>query len=541
MRFSFTPKDIGRLIKQRLFWFAIPFALIAMIGLAVIGQLPPLYESRAFMIVQSQQVPDDFVQTTITAQAEERLRTVQAEVMARDNIIRIGDRFDVFRGERLSRTEKSDIMRSRASIAVRQEADRRASRNAAAIVTTTISFRDEDPQKAQQVANALTNEFQTGVIEIRRDQAGGTTDFLLEEERKVRRSLQALAERIAAIKQENPSSLPDNRSLYESTLSRLLIDRSRVDSSIEQTATDIQQLKMQRPLFSSSDLSPREQELANLRSALTTARGRYTETYPGVISLKRQVLDLEREVDPDAFRRNARSEIEELGRQLTDLRKGTPDYDETESRIAELRGQLDALPAGSGDASPGEVSFAGQLFALESREQMLARQKEDLERQITDMESRIAALPAIEGQLGSLIEEQGRLERDLAGVQAKRAAAERAESVEVQAMAERMLMIDQPSVPDEPASPDKPKLALAVFALAGGLAGLLVLIPEILFAKVQTRDHLAELLPDVPIVEVPRFKTADERLPKLVATASLTAATLVLGVALSWTAYQTLA
>ena len=541
MRFSFSPKDILRLIRQRLFWFAIPFSLFAILGLVLISRLPPMYESRALLIVQGQQVPDDIVQSTIQSEAMQRLESVRAQVMARDNLISMGERFGVFGGERMSRTQKDELMKDRAKIAIaRQSEDRRSRNTDDSFVTATISFTDPDPRRAQQVANQLMTEFQAKGIELRQDQAGDTTDFIQEEERKVRRSLDRLASEIATIKAENPNALPDNRQFYESTIQRLLIDQARTQASISAAETDLQQLQMQKSLYTSNELSPREQELADARSALRNARQQYQESYPTVARLRATVLDLEREVDPDAYRKNARAEIASLGRALAEMRKGTPDYAETEERIAELRAAVRSLPANQDASSPGQVSYNGQVFALESRLGSLKLQEENLTRQIADMEARIAAVPAVESELFSLVNEQQRLEADLRQVQANRATAERSESLEAQAKAEVLRPIERPVAPDEPTSPDKAKLALAVFAFAGGLAGFLVLIPEVLFAKVQSKDHLKELLPDVPVVEVPRFKTADERMPKLIANASLTAATLVLGVALSWTAYQTL-
>lgn len=541
MRFSFTPKDIIRLIKQRLFWFAIPFALFAIIGLAVVSQLPPMFESRALLLVEGQQVPDDIVQSTIQTEAMERLQLVRAQIMARDNLIRIGERHGVFGTERMSRTDKDELMKERARIVVSQQStDRRRNRNEAAVVTAELSFTDPSARRAQAVANDLLTQFESTIVQLRREQAGDTSEFILEEERKVRRSLGELAAQIARIKSENPDALPDNRQFYESTIQRLLIDRTRTQGDLASTRTALQQLQMQKSLFTSSELSPREQELADLRSALSRARQQYQDTYPTVVQLRAQVLDLEREVDPEAFRKSAASEIRTLGRRLADTRKGTSDYERLEERIGELRAQLKNLPRGGGASSPGQVSYNGQVFALESRLDALTQQEGNLDRQIMDMEARIAAVPAVESRLYNLEEERQREERDLAQLQIKRAEADRSLSLETQAKAEKTVALERPVAPDKPTSPDKPKLALAVFALAAGLAGLLVLVPEVLFAKVQSKDHLSELLPGVPVIEVPRFKSADERMPKMLTNVSLTAATVVLGVALSWTAYQTL-
>ena len=541
MRFNFGPADIVRLIRQRIFWFAIPFALLSILGLAGLAQLPKLYESSALMIVADQQIPDDFVRSTVQTEAEQRLRQVRQEILARDNIVAIGDRYGVFGDKRLSRTEKHDIIKKRALIDIQRDQIAGARRDEPAAVLATIAFVDADPARAQRVANELVTQFQATTIEMRQDQAGDATDFLIEEEAKVRRAIRANSEQIAAIKEQSPDALPANRTLYENSLQRVTIEKSRITASIDETQNQIQTLRLQKPVFdSAAQPNPGELLLQEKRRALTEARTRYTESYPEVIALSQEVLELEREHDPDAFRRNARAQIAALGRDLAAARSGTPEAERLAERRSALQRSLRSLPASATTVSAADASFNSQLFSLEARLEAQQRQLEMNNREIADLEDRISKVPQVENDLFQLEQEQERLNNDLAELQAKRAGAERSSTVEAKQKGERLQVLEQPVFPDEPSYPDTPKLALAVFVLAAGLAGLLVLIPEVLFAKVQSKDHLSEVLPDVPVIEVPRFKTADERLPKLIANTSLVAATAVLGVALSWTAYQTL-
>jgi uncharacterized protein involved in exopolysaccharide biosynthesis len=540
MRFNFAPDDILRLVKQRLFWFLIPFAILAILGLFVMSQLPARYQSQAVLLVEDQQIRDDVIRSSIQSEAEQRLRRVRQEVMARDNIIRIGERFGVFEGQSLSRTQKQKVMDRRASIGINRVRTTNRPDDPSSIITT-ISFLDESPERAQRVANELMSQFQSTIVEIRTDQASEATRFLLEEERKIRRQIGDISDRIAEIKNENPTALPDNRRLYETSLQRVTIDLDRIDAQIAQTRTDLDVLAVQEPIFkSANNLSSEEEDLRQRRRLLDQLERQYQPTYPDVIALKEEVLDLERDLEPEAFRRRAREEIGYLGTRLGELEEGTPEHARVAERREELQAQLAATPAGTKGISASEASFAGQRLTLTSRLEQLAQQRENAERQIADLEARIAEVPAVESQLYQLDQEQERLERVLFDLQRDRAEAEMSQSMEQQQKAERTIVIEQPVRPDEPASPDKPKLAVLIFGAAAGLAGLLVLLPEVLFAKVQSKAHLQQVMPGATVIEVPRFKMAEERLPKLVTQVSLTAASLVLVVALSWTTYQTL-
>ena len=57
-------------------------------------------------------------------------------------------------------------------------------------------------------------------------------------------------------------------------------------------------------------------------------------------------------------------------------------------------------------------------------------------------------------------------------------------------------------------SPDRPKLAILGFAVAGAIAGALALFPEVFDPRVTTRSHVQEMLPNLRVIEIPRFEVA---------------------------------
>ena len=69
--------DLGsvlRIAKRRALYFIVPAVVISAVGSAIVMFLPAIYRSQATILVESQQIPSELVQSTVTAMADERLQ-----------------------------------------------------------------------------------------------------------------------------------------------------------------------------------------------------------------------------------------------------------------------------------------------------------------------------------------------------------------------------------------------------------------------------------------------------------------------------------
>jgi len=76
---------VRSVFRRRKKSFFIPFLLIFLIAGGVAFMLPPIYLSQSTVLIEGQQIPEDFVKTTITTYVEERLQVIQQQVMGRTN------------------------------------------------------------------------------------------------------------------------------------------------------------------------------------------------------------------------------------------------------------------------------------------------------------------------------------------------------------------------------------------------------------------------------------------------------------------------
>src|SRR5580658_2985230 len=113
--------DLGYLVgifNKRIFHFAIPFVLVLITGLLVVAIQRPIYRAEGKILVESPEIPTDLVEPTVTSAATERIQVIQQRLMARDSLLPIVNRYNLFPSQRqwMSGTQLLDLMRERSEV-----------------------------------------------------------------------------------------------------------------------------------------------------------------------------------------------------------------------------------------------------------------------------------------------------------------------------------------------------------------------------------------------------------------------------------------
>ena len=61
--------------------------------MAVALLLPPIYKSTATILIEEQEIPTDFVMTTVTSFAEQRIQQINQRIMSFTRLLEIIQRF----------------------------------------------------------------------------------------------------------------------------------------------------------------------------------------------------------------------------------------------------------------------------------------------------------------------------------------------------------------------------------------------------------------------------------------------------------------
>ena len=78
--------DVKSFVRRRRRSFFISASIIFLSSIIVAFTLPPTYRGETTVLIEEQQIPESFVQSTITAYAEERLNTIKQQVFSSDRL-----------------------------------------------------------------------------------------------------------------------------------------------------------------------------------------------------------------------------------------------------------------------------------------------------------------------------------------------------------------------------------------------------------------------------------------------------------------------
>src|SRR5437899_862422 len=139
-------------IWRRRKWLAIiAFAVPISAATSLIVFLPNVYRSAATVLVESQQIPESFVQSTVTSTLETRLQTISQEILSRSRLEALINRFGLY-PELRKRVPFEDVvehMRKDIKLDLKG-VDVKGARQAT--VAFTLSYRGGDPGKVSTIA-----------------------------------------------------------------------------------------------------------------------------------------------------------------------------------------------------------------------------------------------------------------------------------------------------------------------------------------------------------------------------------------------------
>lgn len=385
---EFLRDPVGMLERR---W--LPIAATLLLGLGVTAGLTftqtPLYSARASVLLVSQKIGEGFVRPTIEEDSPERLDALVREVLSTRYLSQIIEAHDLYPELRaaLGLAEVAARMRSRITVEIEPQltppTGPRLQTQTAQILG--IEFAHTDPEQAAAVTNALARSLTDAGLRARTERARTTTQFLGRELKDAETALLAVSREISQFQQQHRGELPSD---YESNLrriERLEDQRQTLTTQIAEAETRIAVASVQAP-----ENSPQAQ-LEAARGDLARELSVNTETHPNVVSLRRQIAELEAAAS-SANTESSRDVLDRAGRrELADLRRQLAT---TESELREL----DARVA----RTPGRTE---QLAALQQRFEVAEETHRDLLRKAKDAEIAESLELAQQGERMAILEE----------------------------------------------------------------------------------------------------------------------------------------
>lgn len=466
------------------------------IGTAVVLWLPPVYRAEVLIMVENQRIPERFVSSTVNAGLTDRLSALAQQITSYTGLLKIINKFDLYRDERRHMVEEEviDLMRSQIKVQLEQGFSKEQA------PAFRITYEARDPAIAAQVANELATQFIDQNLRSREVYAKGTSEFLEAQVAEAKKRLEEQEALLGEYKRQHSGELPQQEAVLSSSLARLQMQLQAIQDEIGRG----QQSRMLRE--------------SELNTALASQN-----------ALQQMTEQLKQPDRPGEGGPGPENEIEQLEKRLAALRarytENHPDVKETRDALEKLKSTKEAgrskpaeATAAEKSVAPGQLAMSSSLIRERERVEQIKAQILVIDKRLADLESdkkktlediavlqkRLSQLPIREQQIASLARDYEISKANYQSLLDKKLAAEMAAQMENNQKSERFVVLDAARIPEKPVKPDR-----VVWSLAGWAFSLVLALAVGLVAEMNKNVLLGEweLPKDVPVLaRVPRIE-----------------------------------
>jgi polysaccharide chain length determinant protein (PEP-CTERM system associated) len=407
-----------------------------LLGITVAFALPSVFKSTSTILIEEQEIPPDFVMTTVTSYAEQRLQTINQRIMSFTRLLEIIQRFDLYPEYKDKWTTEEIVDKMRQDTILEpisaEVIDRRTGRPTAATIAFTLSYQGKNPNTVQQVANILTSLFLSENLQVREKQAEETSAFLETELDKIKKKLADVDARIALFKEEHMNELPEVMQLNLQSLNRLEQERAMATQQLrglrENEQYYLTQLASIEPYTNDEEMASSRRRLEELKIELVHLTKRFSDEYPDVKKTRAEIADLEQKVAGIEGKRKSKGE--------------PPD-------------------------NPAYINLSAQLASTRAEIVSTRRKIKTLERSANEFRRRMSATPRVEEAHNTLIGERENTQAQYNDLMQKHMEARVAQGLEKEQKGERFTLIDPARLPEKPFKPNR--MAIILIGLMLGI------------------------------------------------------------------------
>ena len=496
-------QDFIQIFTKRKWLIIISFLSIFLVAGVYAVTTRKMYQSTTTILTIPQQVPEDFVRTTVTVGVEGRLSTIQQQITSRTRLIKVMSELGLFANARKEglEDEAASGMAKRITIEV---ADPRRSGGRNASEAFSISFLHEDPMLAMLTTSRLASLFIEENVKLREMQAVGTSEFLETQLKETKGKLETQEEKVKLYKMQYAGGLPEELRVNLSNMDRLQTQERMIADEIrfvgQRKITLQSQLSMlergARSILhddgrvevdtSEDSATVIERDLNLRRSQLVELSAKYTDKYPDVVRLLEQVAELEKKLAAIPGSLGSSKDNEE---NVKGSRTYLPLTDREREEYRSLKSQISSTDA--------------EITALK-------REKETIRRSLAGLQGKVEQGPRRDQELITLTRDYDNLKEQYNELLKKKMEADISKDLELRMKGVQFQILDPANLPKEPSVPKIKKIFALAFLMAGflGFGGAIGLEKiDLSLRGVTDFKHFFDIpiLASIPILETPEI------------------------------------
>ena len=487
-------RDYLGILQRRLKLILLVFVALSLIGAVVAFTLPAVYRSTATILIKEQEIPQEFVRSTVTSLADERIQVISQQVMTRATLLELVDRYGLYGKARQRETSEEILDRMRRDIKLTLIGAENANRQGGkSTIAFSLAYDSEVAANAQKIVNELVTLYLNENVKNRQRKAAETTSFLDEELVRVTQRISDLEQKLADFKQRNQGRTPDLGSSNLFASERVASDVQRLEREITfieerklQLESQLADTKPGAPVLSGGGaiLEP-EDRLKVLQLQLTTLTGSLSDDHPDVKRTRREIakLKVETGLQGDATDRDAK--LQELKAQLSVLRQKYSDDHPDVLRLKRTLGVIEQAVK-SGEAADGStdslrkprkpdnpafLTLRAQIEAVTAQLASMRNERDEMRLRARLLDSRVSVTPEIEREYLEITRDVDSSRVRFRELREKQMQAQLSEQLERDRKAERFTLIEPPIYPERPNRPNRVMILMLglVLGLLGGI------------------------------------------------------------------------
>ena len=486
-----TANDIKGLFRRQRKMFIFFFSIIFLGTMILAIALPPIFRSQAVILIEEQQIPDEYVKSTITSYAEQRLESITRDILRSAVLKKIIKEFGLYPEHLLNGDIGIAVQEMKEALGV-EPISSKVGVNKSITVAFNLSYEGKDPQKVFMVTDRISKLYLQKETEARENQAAVTTRFMETELENLKNQIAKYEKIVSEFKQKHIGELPGSSSANLNTLQRLERDLDRINSRIRTLQdrkiylkgqlANIEPLKPIQTQDGKVASNPRER-LKRLRLELIRLSSRLSDRHPDIKKRKREIEDLERQVGSVDVSVVKVKKLKKMRTQLAELKasKGEkhPDILNMSNEIQILSKEVDQLltdktmmeVSEQRPDNPLYVDLMTQVVSADTEINNLNQDTLKINEIIEEYQRKIENAPIVEKEYNELTLDYANAKKRYHEILNKLLEARVAQEMESQQQGERFTITDPAYLPTKPYKPNRLAIILLGFVLSTG-AGL---------------------------------------------------------------------
>jgi polysaccharide biosynthesis transport protein len=474
---AWSPLSIARMLWKKRFLILLFWIAASVATLVIVYRLPAIYRADTLILVDSQKIPEKYVTSTVSSDLQDRLMTINQQILSSTRLQKIIDDFGLYAQEKKTLVQEEILEKMRTDISLSMEASGTGNRPGA----FRIGYQGTNRSLVAQVANRIANLYIEENLKTREVQAEGTSEFIENQLKEAKKTLDDLEATLSKYKVAHNGNLPEQENALSAALSSFQLELQGNQDAINRA----------------------QQNRVMLQGTLDMA-----EAAAGSLPNRK------RTADPSEAGANNNTALQKesdfLQAQYDALSKR---YLPTYPRMVALQHEIDKQKMAEERESARTENLRKEILLADGEIRQRSTERERILKSLEQYQTRIEQIPVREQEMAQIMRDYEISKENYKSLLDKKLSAGMASDMEHRQKSERFTVLDPARVPEKPIKPKRGLLDImgcSVGLALGLLLGFGLEFKENLFLGEWELPPSAVVLARLPHIEIYAEKALPE-------------------------------